>query len=125
MHFTSYTTELTPEESKLGFSVIEFKNPQSKFFAGMPETVLGVAKMIGQSDRIVKMKVPEGGFSFKHQRFGYLSNDRFRDNLDWLPVGGPKSIYSSASHAVQMIESGIADESETDAPKIIPVDPNE
>jgi len=113
-----FSTVLTPQEQQLGFVLMTFKTP-SGALSGIPERVQAVAKMIGPSDRIVKMNSPGGGPTFAHQRYGYSELDRFRDQLDWhsVGIGG----YVSAAEAMRIVTSGRSEE----GPRIIAVDPDD
>lgn len=111
-----FSTVLTPQEQQFGFALMEFKTPNGAL-ASIPERVQAVARMIGPSNRIVKMNLPSGGTTFAHQRYGYSELDRFRDRLDWHSVG--MGGYGSAAEAMRIVTSGRSEE----GPRIIAVDP--
>src|SRR5438067_2360332 len=80
-----YNDQLTSEEAELGYEVREVEHPR-KEFAYNPPTVRAVVFTLGPSDRIIKMNHPDGGTTYKHQRYGvFRASPGGREG--WLPVG--------------------------------------
>lgn len=74
--YALYSTELTDEERKLGFELVEFQSPQ----AVAERSIQAVAYRFSEADQIVKMNVPViGGHSYRHERRQQEST--------WAPVG--------------------------------------
>ena len=122
--YTLYSTELTDNETSLGFKLVDVTNPRGHF-AYNPDTVSAVVFQLGPRDRIIKINNPmTGKQEYKHQTHGRYD---FQDDsqAEWLPVSS--FAYPTPESAIEYTtkrQSPIMEELKKFDPVIVPVDPN-
>ena len=111
-----YSNDLTPEDEIIGFKLLEVLNPLAEF-ADEVKYVTAVVFAIGSSDRIIKLKNPDGKPSYQHQFFG-MYGDSGRN--DWKPV---QIAFPSAVMAIHTWQAGRDNIGDPIFPKVEPGDP--
>ena len=80
-----YPTEITDNETTLGFQLRDIQNPDGHY-AFSPSTVKAVVHELDQSNRIIKATDPNGTMFYKHQIYGVWPFEPDAEP-DWKPYG--------------------------------------
>ncbi len=117
-----YSTDLSEDEAKLGFKLVETANPRGEF-AFEPKKVLAVVFDIDVSDRIIKMNNPITGKPTYHvQRFGTWGGEPM-GKASWKPLNDMP--YPTAQLAIKMVQTEGQVSTKVPQPAVIPCDPGE
>jgi hypothetical protein len=95
-----YPTDLTREETDLGFQRLLISNPRRAYF-GQRSLIPVVAYVVGPMDHIIKTRDPDGNLAYSHRQFGHPG---IGGAPDWSPVliDNP-----SATQAVRLAKTGL------------------
>ncbi len=113
-----HPTEVTDREQRLGFIVDHDANPR-KHYLGEPETVPAVVCPVGPSDRVIKLRDPNGTIHYRAQRYGSWAFSNSEEKK-WLPAGDAE--HFDPDEAVTLAQAQVGKEVE---PKIVVADPNQ
>ena len=86
-----YPTDVSPQEAEQGFELVEIQVGcnfcQDSWYAGW---LFVVAKILGESDIIIKTTGIFGGVRYVHKRYGKFDWDTFATSKpEWHPLNSP------------------------------------
>jgi hypothetical protein len=116
-----FPENLTPAEAKAGFTVTEIANPDGHYAFALP-TTKAVIFPVDASHRIIKMRDPGGGISYKMQQFGKFNFERPETDPAWSPCGDGFSLdpQDAVHNAARDVAAGAAGFKPMPAPEQTP-----
>lgn len=103
--------DITESEQQAGFQIISIENPEGHY-ALSAQMIPAVVCPIGPSDRVLKVRQPDGVVHYRHQRYGLWRSQAEDEEPKWLPAVG-NEMHFLPEDAVAAARSRLGEECET------------